>query len=232
MIGYLRVSTEEQALHGYGLDAQEHELVRAFEFYRWDLTEIVREEGASGKDLDRPRLRHALELIAAGDADGIAVAKLDRLSRSVIDFSDLLDWFEHAGARFVALDLQVDTSQPGGRMVSQVLMAVAEWERGTIAARTKAGLAAKRAQGQPTGRPSVADRPELVDRIQAMRSIEGMSLQAIADELNEDGVPTLRGAAKWRPSSVQSASGYVRPRPRRRRAELPPIPRRRAAATT
>lgn len=230
MIAYLRVSTEEQALHGFGLDAQEHELTRAFDFHRWELVETVRDEGASGKDLDRPELRHALELIAAGEADGLAVAKLDRLSRSVIDFSDLLDWFEHAGARFVALDLQVDTSTPGGRMVSQVLMAVAEWERGTIAARTKAGLAAKRAQGQPTGRPSVADRPELLERIQLMRHQERLSLKAIADQLNLEGVPTLRGAGEWRASSVQSASGYQRPRPRRRRAELPPIPRRRSQA--
>jgi DNA invertase Pin-like site-specific DNA recombinase len=228
MIGYLRVSTDEQALHGFGLDAQEHELVRAFEYEGWDLVELIRDEGVSGKDLDRPGLRRALELIAAGDAAGLVVSKLDRLSRSVIDFSDLLEWFEQADARFVALDLKVDTTTPGGRMIASILVVIAEWERGTIAARTKAGLAAKRAQGQATGRPSVADRPELLERIQSMRA-DGLTLRAIADALNAEGVPTLRGAGAWRPSSVQSAAGYQRPRPRRRRAELPPIPRRRPA---
>lgn len=226
MLAYLRVSTEEQALHGYGLDAQELELRRAFEYEGWELVELIRDEGQSGKDLDRPGLKRALELIASGDADGLVVSKLDRLSRSVIDFSDLLEWFEHAGARFVALDLKVDTTTPSGRMIASILVVIAEWERGTIAARTKAGLAAKRANGQPTGRPAVADRPELLDRIQAMRA-QGMSLRGIADQLNTDGIPTLRGAGQWRPSSVQSAAGYQRPKPRRRRAELPLIPRRR-----
>jgi DNA invertase Pin-like site-specific DNA recombinase len=227
MVAYLRVSTEEQALHGYGLDAQEHELTRAFEYEGWELVELIRDEGVSGKDLDRPGLKRALEMIAAGEADGLVVSKLDRLSRSVIDFSDLLEWFEHGGARFVALDLKVDTTTPSGRMIASILVVIAEWERGTIAARTKAGLAAKRAQGQATGRPSVADRPELLERIHAMRTQDGMTLQAIATVLNTEGVPTLRGAGSWRPSSVQSAAGYKRPRPRRRRAELPPIPRRR-----
>lgn len=231
MIAYLRVSTEEQALHGFGLDAQEHELTRAFEYEGWELVDLVRDEGVSGKDLNRPELRRALEMIAAGDADGLAVAKLDRLSRSVIDFSDLLEWFDHADARFVALDLKVDTATPSGRMIASILMVIAEWELGTISVRTKAGLAAKRAQGQPTGRPSVADRPDLLERIQLMRHQERMSLKAIADQLNLEGVPTLRGAGEWRASSVQSASGYQRPRPRRRRTELPPIPRRRSQAT-
>jgi hypothetical protein len=60
------------------------------------------------------------------------------------------------------------------------------------------------------GPGSVADNPELRDRIMAMRAA-GMTLQAIADELNADGIPTVRGGAKWRPSSVQAAAGYQRP---------------------
>ncbi len=60
------------------------------------------------------------------------------------------------------------------------------------------------------GRPAVADRPELVERIRQMRS-DGMSLQAIANKLNEEGIPTARGAEAWRTSSVQVAVGYERP---------------------
>ncbi len=225
MVLYVRVSTEEQVTHGNGLDAQRADLERAAEYQGWKIIELVRDEGVSGKDLSRPGLRHALELIAAGKADGLAVAKLDRLSRSVIDAGMLAEWFDDADARLVALDLNIDTNTPSGRMVFSVLSAVAEWERATIAQRTRDGLAALRAKGKPTGRPAVADTPGLANRISLMRA-EGMTLQAIADTLTAEGVPTARGAAKWRPSSLESAAGYRRRRPRRKPAELPATIRR------
>src|SRR3954447_19995282 len=104
MVLYVRVSTEEQASAGNGLDVQNAELERAAEYHRWRVVERVRDEGFSGKDLQRPGLRHALELIAAGKADGLAVSKLDRLSRSVIDAGMLAEWFGDVDARLVALD--------------------------------------------------------------------------------------------------------------------------------
>lgn len=226
MVLYVRVSTEEQAAHGYGLDAQRAELERAARFHDWEVVELVGDEGASGKDLDRPRLRHALELIADGKADGLAVAKLDRLSRSVVDFGDLLEWLQAAGGTLAALDLQVDTATPGGHLVANVLMAVAEWERRTIAVRTKAGLAAKRARGEPTGRAAIADNPDLVARVAQLQA-DGNTLSEIARTLTAEGWPTVRGGTTWRASSLQAITGYRRPPVRRRRAELPDIPRRR-----
>lgn len=227
MVLYTRVSTEEQAASGLGLEAQRAQLELAAQYQSWQVIEFVVDEGQSGKDLVRPGLRHALELLRDGKADGIAVAKLDRLSRSVVDFGLLLEWLETVGVSLVALDLNVDTSTPSGRMLTSVLMAVAEWERHTIAQRTKDGLAALRAKGKPTGRPAVADRPELFSRIALMRA-RGMTLQAIADQLNAEHVPTIRGGTTWRPSSVEAAAGYKRRRPRRKRTELPK-PLRRAA---
>ena len=220
MILYVRVSTEEQASHGNGLEAQRVDLERAAEFARWRILEVVVDEGRSGKDLARPGLKRALELIAQGKADGLAVAKLDRLSRSVIDAGQLAEWFDRAGARLVALDLNIDTSTPSGLMVLHVLAAVAQWERETIAQRTRDGLAVLRSKGLPTGRPAVADRPELAERIRSLRA-NRWTLQAIADELNAELVPTMRGGSCWRPSSVQSAAGYRRARPRHKPAELP-----------
>lgn len=220
MIGYIRVSTAEQASSGLGLEAQEKDIRAECERRDWQLLELVRDEGQSAKTLDRPGLRLALERIAAGEAEGLIVSKLDRLSRSVIDFGLLLEWFTELEATLVALDLNVDTSTPGGRLVANVFAVVAEWERDVIAARTRAGLQALRARGKPTGRPAVADMPELTTRIRAMRD-EGMTLQAIADTLNHEGVPTMRGGKAWRPSSVESAAGYRRRRPRRRPATLP-----------
>ncbi len=225
MILYLRVSTDEQAAHGHGLDAQLDQLQRAAEYQGWKIVELVRDEGVSGKDLSRPGLRRALELIADGKADGLAVAKLDRLSRSVIDAGMLAEWFDDVGARLVALDLNIDTNTPSGRMVFGVLSAVAEWERSTIAQRTRDGLAALRAKGKPTGRPAVADLPALAERIRAMRA-QRLTLQAIADTLNTERVPTIRGGTCWRVSSVQSAAGYHRRAPRRKPADLPQLARR------
>ena len=225
LLGYTRVSTAEQATSGLGLEAQERALRDTCSARGFELVEIVCDEGQSGKTLERPGLEQALRRIAAGEADGLVVAKLDRLSRSVIDFGLLLEWFGELDATLVALDLGVDTSTPGGRLVANVFASVAEWERDTIAARTRDGLAALRAQGKSAGRPAVADRPELAERIRAMRDA-GLTLQAIADTLTSEGIPTARGAARWQPSSVQAAAGYRRRRPRRQPAELPEIERR------
>lgn len=221
IIGYARVSTEEQAVSGLGIDAQDAEIRRQVELRGWKLVGILRDEGHTAKTLERPGLQQALERIAARKADGIIVAKLDRLSRSTVDFGLLLEWFQQLDATLVALDLGVDTSTPGGRLVANVIMSVAEWERDANAERTRAALAALRARGKSISRPAVADRPELVQRIRTMREEEGLTLQAIADTLNAEGVPTSRGAKQWRVSSVQSAAGYTRRKPRRRPADLP-----------
>jgi DNA invertase Pin-like site-specific DNA recombinase len=229
LIGYLRVSTDEQADSGAGLAAQQEQLRRAFEYEGWALVELIRDEGASGKDLQRDGLRRALGMIAAGEADGLVVAKLDRLTRSVVDFGDLLEWFELADATFVALDLRLDTSMPTGAMVAHVLVVVAEWERRTIGQRTKDAMAAKRAAGETTGLPSILDNPDLVARIRELQA-DGLSRTAIAERLTREGWPTVRGGAEWRPSALQVVLGYQRPPRRRRRAELPLIPRRRRIA--
>jgi DNA invertase Pin-like site-specific DNA recombinase len=228
VLGYARVSTAEQAGNGYGLDAQEAAIRDECARRGWTLLEVVRDEGASAKSLDRPGLRSALERIAAGEAGGLLASKLDRLSRSVVDFGVLLEWFGEADATLVALDLGLDTSTPGGRLVANVFASVAEWEREVIGARTRDGLAAARAQGKAISRPAVADNPKLRRRIETMRA-RGMTLQAIADRLNREGVPTPRGGAKWRHSSVQAAAGYKRRKPRRQPVELPAVKRRRVS---
>lgn len=227
MIAYLRVSTDEQAVSGLGLEGQESALRRAFAYRGWELDELVRDEGISGSTLNRPGLRGALERIAAGDVDGLVVAKLDRLTRSMRDFCEIVDWFEEAAAPLVMLEPDVDTSTPAGRAVAHVMVAFAEMERGMIGDRTKVALAAKRARGEPTGRPSIADYPELVERVQHLHAVERLPLSAIARKLEEEGWRTVRGGTTWRASSLQVIVGYQRPPARRRRAELPDIPRRR-----
>jgi DNA invertase Pin-like site-specific DNA recombinase len=153
---------------------------------------------------------YALDRIAAGEAHGLVVSELKRLVRSQVDLASFLQWFRERGTALIALDLGVNTATAEGRHIADVLIALGEWERHRIAERTKRGLADAKANGRPLGRPSINDRPDLRAHIRAMR-VSGMTLQAIADTLDAEGVATLRGGARWRPSSVQAALGYRRP---------------------
>jgi len=229
VLGYIRVSTVEQAASGLGLAAQEKSIRVACDRNGWQLIDMISDGGESGGTLHRPGLTRALEQISAGQASRLVAARLDRLSRSVLHFATLLSWFDRAGATLVALDLVMDTSTPGGRLVANVFASVAEWERETIAARTRDGLAALRTRGGPVGRASVADQPRLARQIQDSRST-GRTWQAIADDLNAAAVPTVRGGTCWRPSSVQAAGGYRRPKSTATQASLPDIPARRRRA--
>ncbi len=131
----------------------------------------------------------------------LVVAKLDRLSRSVADFAGLLDAAQRGGWGLVALDLGVDTSTPAGELVANVMAAVAQWERRTIGQRTREGLAAKRDSGVSLDVLAFCPRPWSVASCRSERE-QGRTLQAIADGLMRDAVPTARGGAVWRTSSV------------------------------
>jgi DNA invertase Pin-like site-specific DNA recombinase len=203
VVGYIRVSTADQAAEGYGLAAQSAAIESECERRDWRLKATFSDQGASGKTLDRPALTEALLLVASGEAVGLVVAKLDRLSRSVVDFATLLAWFTDSERMLLALDLGIDTSTPGGRLVANVFASVAEWEREVIAARTKEGLKAAREAGRPISGPSLVDRPELASRVRDLRS-SGLTLRQICERLNSEGVPTLRGGRTWRPSSIQA----------------------------
>src|ERR1700710_142122 len=105
-IGYVRVSDDEQAASGLGLLAQEERIRVAVVVDGDELVEVIRDEGESGENLHRPGITKALAMIAAGEADGLIVARIDRLSRSVRDFVDLVDCFKRevrSGVAFRAL---------------------------------------------------------------------------------------------------------------------------------
>jgi DNA invertase Pin-like site-specific DNA recombinase len=223
VVALVRTSTDDQRL---GCDAQEVVVRAECEHRGWVLVEVLREEGFSGRGRERPGLSAALTLIAEGRADSLMVAKLDRLSRSVVDFGHILAWLERAGGSLVALDLGVDTTTAAGRLVANVLASVAQWEAEAGSERTSAALRALQAQGRPAGRPSVS--APVASRIRELRAA-GASLRAVADALNADGVPTVRGGKAWSVSSVQTAAGYKRPRARRS-ADLPALPARRRAS--
>jgi DNA invertase Pin-like site-specific DNA recombinase len=150
-------------------------------------------------------LLHAIRWLGRGDASCLVTTELSRLCPSVAQLGYVVDALDQVGARLVALDPGLDTGSPAGRAIARALVSVSSWERARKAEMTSVA----RSKGTPMPR-TIA--PDVRRRIVRMRRV-GMTLQAIADELNRDGVPTARGGVTWRPSSVQAALGYKRPGP-------------------
>jgi hypothetical protein len=169
------------------------------------LGKLVRDvETHPGPDLTKPGLSYVLERLAARDYECLVVTRLDRLTRSPATLGSLLRMLGERRARLIVIDVGLDTATEDGRVAAETLMTVGQLEE----------KGAERPRRPGPGRPAVADRPSLKRRIAEMRA-SGMTLQAIADTLNAEGVPTVRGGTQWRPSSVQAAAGYKRPNRRR-----------------
>ena len=200
-VGYIRVSTDEQADSGLGLEAQRAAIEGEVGRRRWELVEVFTDT-ASGRSLSRrPGLEAALAMLEGGGATALVVSKLDRLSRSTKDFATLMERAQRRGWAPVVLDLGVDTTTPVGELVASVMVSVAQWERRAIGQRTKDALAAKRASGAKLGRPR--QLPATVrKRIIRMRK-NGQTLRGIAEVLNAQGVATAQGGASWHASTVQ-----------------------------
>ena len=139
-IGYARVSTEEQSL---ALQIDALKLAGC--------TDIFTDHGISGSTSERPGLSRVLRALHAGDE--LVVWRLDRLGRSLTHLVQLLDQLGERGVRFRSLNESIDTHSSGGRLVFHMMAALAEFERSLISERTRAGMAAARAQGKRMGRP-------------------------------------------------------------------------------
>jgi DNA invertase Pin-like site-specific DNA recombinase len=201
VVGYIRVSTDQQAESGAGMAAQRAAIRRHCTQHGWELDAIFEDNGASAKTLRRrPALAEALQVLANGDASALVVSKLDRLARSVHDFAGLVRLAEREGWGIVALDLGVDMTTPTGGLLANVTASVAEWERRIISVRTSEALAQRKAAGVQLGRPRSLE-PVIAERIRSRRR-KGASLQAISDELNAKGITTPSGR-HWSPALVR-----------------------------
>jgi DNA invertase Pin-like site-specific DNA recombinase len=154
----------------------------------------------SGKVIG-PQLREVLQLLASGQGDGLVVAKLDRLSRSIINAANIIEAAHAQEWALVMLDVGVDLTTAAGRAFAHTLMVFAQFERELISERTKAGLAAKKARGERIGRPK-AVKPTVVRRIVQARNT-GLSYDAIASALMDAGILSPLGKPKWQPSTVR-----------------------------
>lgn len=197
--GYVRVSTSGQ---DYGAEAQRAEL-RAWAKRQEPPAHLtILEERASGKTAatKRPVLTDALLRLQQGEAEALVVAKVDRLARSVAHLAGILDASRAEGWRLVFLDLGVDTGTAQGRFAAHVMSAMAELEGTMISQRTRDGLAVARASGKKLGRPSTlsSSTRRMINRLHD----EGWANARIATHLNEQGVPTAQGGARWYHTSV------------------------------
>lgn len=154
-IGYARVSTADQSLR-----LQTKALEAA------GCTQIVVDEGISGRITNRPGLNKVIELLLPGDT--LVVWRLDRLGRSLIHLVKLVNQFAEDGIDFQSLTENIDTKSSGGRLVFHMMAALAEFERSLISERTKAGMSAVKAEGRHVGRPRALTE---IERDQALISI-------------------------------------------------------------
>ncbi len=213
-IGYIRVSTEEQAREGVSLAAQEAKLRAYAELYDLELVRVVVDAGVSAKSLNRPGLGEALAALDNGEAEALVIAKLDRLTRSVTDWGTLIDRYFAKRCALLSVADQIDTRTAAGRLVLNVLVSVAQWEREAIGERTSAALAHKKAIGEHVGAPAYGYQVQgtelvaldgelaIAERIIASRAA-GATFATIADDLNAAGVPTKRGG-RWYPMTVKN----------------------------
>jgi len=196
--GYVRVSTDEQA-ERHGLDAQRAAITSTAEQRGWDV-QWIEDAGWSGSTLDRPGMADLLRRVRRSDV--IVVSRLDRLSRSLVDFAGLMEDANRRGWSLVALDLGIDLTTPSGRLIASIMAAVAAWERDTIRERTRDGMAAAKAKGRLPGRRSRVSR-EIQDRLMSMAE-GGATMRVMAARLNTDGLLTVTGV-RWSASSVHGA---------------------------
>lgn len=209
-VGYVRVSSDKQAAGGVSLEAQESRIRAMATVQDIQLAEVIIDAGESAKSLNRPGMDRLLALVDAKQVQTVIVAKLDRLTRSVRDLADLLERLERRGVALVSVSESLDTGTAAGRLVLNVMMSVAQWEREAIGERTREALRHKKAAGQrvgtvPFGFQLGADgrtlepndnEQQILAVVRELRAA-GCTLQQIAERLNANGLTTRRGSA-WR----------------------------------
>lgn len=203
-IGYIRVSTEEQASEGVSLAAQRAKIAAWCQANDYALVDVLTDAGLSGTRTDRPGLAAALATIGKGDA--LVVYSLSRLSRSTKHTLELAERLEQAGADLVSLSERIDTTTAAGKMVFRLLAVLNEFERDQLAERTSAALQYKKRKGElvgavPYGKALGADGKTLVEHpterhvLTAARALHGtgLSLRQIARALSAKGFRARNG---------------------------------------
>lgn len=210
---YARVSTEEQAVHGFSIDAQLNTLRNYCSMYGKKVVKEYVDRGISGKSIaGRYELQQLLKDCEAGEFDEVLVWKISRLARKVIDLLGMVEKFEKNGVVFRSFSENFETETPMGKFALQMMGAVGELERNTIVDNVKLGMAQRSRQGRWNGGICLGYKSEAVnpDNLKDTRLVivpeeativreifsmyaSGKGLRAIANSLNREGYKTKRG---------------------------------------
>ena len=213
-IGYVRVSTRDQADSGASIAAQRTKIEAYATLHDMELVEIIEDAGHSAKSLERPGMIRLLGLIRRRAIGAVVVAKLDRITRSVRDLGELIEMFKRSGVEFASVGDHIDTSTAAGRLVLNVMGSVSQWEREAIGERTRDALAVLKAQGKRVSRfapfgyrsdgngawTEDAAEQRTIGLIVTLRR-EGLSLRKIGAELERRGVLS-RAASRLSPQLI------------------------------
>jgi site-specific DNA recombinase len=214
---YLRVSTDEQATTGFGLEVQRTQTTGMGMVKGLTVGSVYEDAGLSGTlgPKQRPALARLLADVRAGKVQVVIIAALDRLGRSTRIILDVVEQITQAGAQLISCRESIDTTTPTGQFMLTIFAALAQLERDQIVKRTMDGRAARgRKDGEKGGSLPLGYRREsnvvkvdvagaaVVRRIHSLRAAK-YSLASIAGVLNSEGVPTAHGGRCWYPSSVR-----------------------------
>lgn len=209
VVGYIRVSTEEQARDGLSLAVQA-EKIRAYAALNdLELLGIIEDAGISGKRIKaRPGIQKVLGMVKARQVDAVITYRLDRLARNTIECLEMAKVMDKAGVALHSISEKLDTQSALGRFFFTLTASLAEMERNLISERTTAALRLKRANGMKTGGACpygyrVDDTGKLIPCPEEQRCVtriielrdKGYSYKRIAETLTEEGYYTRRGTS-------------------------------------
>lgn len=208
VVGYIRVSTQEQADDGMSLVTQRAAIEERCRERGWELVNVIEDRGHSGRKDDRPGLNKVLAMVAKRNGPkAIVVFRLDRLSRSMKYLAAMFDLSAKQRWGIVALDRDIDTTNASGLIVAHVMAAVAQYESGIIGERVAVGMrnaySEARARGEQPAFGFQRQTPDIVvTRIVRARK-RGDSFNQIAQRLDRSKTPTPGGGVKWQSSTVR-----------------------------
>lgn len=201
VIGYVRVSTEDQGRHGHGLRAQIDHIRRYSEAQGWDLVTVMMDVVSTRRTARMLGRAATISAVELGAGDAMLIRSIDRVTRSVKDGAELLAECADAGVRLLSCE-GYDSADEETQLTANIKIAVAQEERRLISRRTREGLARARAEGKRLGRQSTVPE-EVAARIVECRRA-GETFAAIAAKLDADNVPTPGGSSHWRPAAVRA----------------------------
>lgn len=195
VIGYARVSTEDQAREGISLDNQESKIRAYASLNNMELLDVIRDEGISGKSLERDGIKRVLDMVRGHEIESVIVYKLDRLSRKTLDTLNTIETLEKHGVAFHSISERIDTKSASGKFFLTIISALAQMERDLISERTTDSLSYKRQKGEWCGRipfgfkvqdSRLIENPEQIQIIQKAKRMkrDGKSYRAISKCLN------------------------------------------------